>query len=654
MAYKIGKKQATTDMMDDEGSSHPLSDLGLDTVSSQSQNRRSRLIRWAIFANGFFLLGSILQVLGAHGKRSWARSIQEYPVSVLQADDDATWQTYLRQRSYESRRLGRTKPRHLQLIPLGEYHGLQWNYLPADTREALNDLWHNARTWDGNPKSQLEGWHWAELDKRETGAAELLGFNEELWDNFEYEQDNYEFDQQWHNNGYNTQVKSNGAGPTEHNTVEAIMTDNVTATGANFKNGSTSNVLDSSNSSRLYQSTEMQSINSSYTIKISEWQQEWSWEQLPGDIKAAMEILGYNEELWVSGGPAFTESLTWNELTMAQQENASLLGYSENNWDEFGSRKDTRDEPVYNEDSPSTLSTEDEKDLGSPPNVSSSNAAQHDLVEASDSETTPSPTPTPTHKPKEASKQTATKLATVTPTDPPPSEAPSKEPTKPPTASPTKAKDPRTAQPTELLLPQTIATFVSKSDVMDETIILSIMEIDVTLTQLYIFFASFCFLVAGTVNWIREAQVFHIWLVQGSISMMLSAVCVGFSEGGAILFRALAYHCYLLEGAFMLKLRKSIRPIDGIETLSYALWVADGMFGSSSVVSIVTTYWQFIDADAAFDLNVALAQELSAWLWLLASFVYMLSPFILAWKTPLDCCQQKANPPKKIHGVGLA
>ena len=114
--------------------------------------------------------------------------------------------------------------------------------------------------------------------------------------------------------------------------------------------------------------------------------------------------------------------------------------------------------------------------------------------------------------------------------------------------------------------------------------------------------------------------------------MILSAACVGFSEAYAAIFQSLAYHCYFLEGIYMLRLRKSIRPLDCLDTISYALWLADGLFGAGSVLGVVMGYWQFLSVDAEFDMNLASGKVLSAGLWLVSAMICMLSTYALSRK----------------------
>jgi hypothetical protein len=554
----------------------------------RGESRESRLLKLALLANAFFLLGSIFQVVYAQSGFSRTKSAQGYPVSVLQADDDSTWQTYMSTTAYQGRRLHRAgiTSRRVSFIPLSEFDSFDWIYLPIDVREALNSLWHDETTWDGNPQSQLVGWKWSELDDYERDAAAYLGYDEEIWDSFE--------------------------GPIEqnykYNADDAMFKVFWNATTAPSEEGTDApmsyyEIFEQTNSS----------FNASYPFKPSAWESR-SWDSLPVRIIEALEILGCTEELWVSKKQAFTEELSWNDLTEQQQEEASFLGYTEDNWHEILS---TYDNAVVN-DGASDL----EEDNDDEETVAERNAPSEAPVVASVSKDTPKQSANATVKP--TGRGDNSKAETGSPT-----QTTSATPTASPT-TPRKAPKMATEPPANVTKLET--RFPSKSECLSDDVFMTVLDVEVSWAQMYYLVAALCFLVTGILNWIREQQVFHIWLVQGAICMILSALCTGWTEAGAVLFRALAFHCYLVEGAFMLRLRKNIRPLEGLETLSYALWAGDGLFGSASVVSIITAYWQIIDPNAAFDLNVARGDLLSAWLWLLASVIYMLSPFILFWK----------------------
>lgn len=60
------------------------------------------------------------------------------------------------------------------------------------------------------------------------------------------------------------------------------------------------------------------------------------WADLPQEIQAAFETLGYDEEMWDGGLWAESENMDWDELSSDMQQAALLIGYTQESWD--GSR----------------------------------------------------------------------------------------------------------------------------------------------------------------------------------------------------------------------------------------------------------------------------------------------------------------------------
>jgi len=58
------------------------------------------------------------------------------------------------------------------------------------------------------------------------------------------------------------------------------------------------------------------------------------WSALPDDIRAAAEVLGYDEFSWDGDTPAPVEDLDWEELSPEQQAAAAVLGFDQASWDD--------------------------------------------------------------------------------------------------------------------------------------------------------------------------------------------------------------------------------------------------------------------------------------------------------------------------------
>jgi hypothetical protein len=60
----------------------------------------------------------------------------------------------------------------------------------------------------------------------------------------------------------------------------------------------------------------------------------YDWKELPDDVRAAAELLGYTKFLWDHDKEPEEAEKDWAELTPEQQEAATLLGYDETKWDD--------------------------------------------------------------------------------------------------------------------------------------------------------------------------------------------------------------------------------------------------------------------------------------------------------------------------------
>jgi len=61
--------------------------------------------------------------------------------------------------------------------------------------------------------------------------------------------------------------------------------------------------------------------------------EEYDFDDLPGEVKKAAKLLGFTRSIWDKGGSIPIESKDWTELTEAEQNAASTLGYTPQKWD---------------------------------------------------------------------------------------------------------------------------------------------------------------------------------------------------------------------------------------------------------------------------------------------------------------------------------
>jgi len=70
------------------------------------------------------------------------------------------------------------------------------------------------------------------------------------------------------------------------------------------------------------------------TAKTMAKYDDYDWNELPADAKAAAEKLGYNKKIWDKGGTTKYEEYDWDELEADLQAAAKVLGYDKKAWDE--------------------------------------------------------------------------------------------------------------------------------------------------------------------------------------------------------------------------------------------------------------------------------------------------------------------------------
>jgi hypothetical protein len=78
----------------------------------------------------------------------------------------------------------------------------------------------------------------------------------------------------------------------------------------------------------------------------------YDWKELPDDVRAAAELLGYNKSLWDRDKEPEAAEKDWSELTPEQQEACRMLGYDEAKWNKDDNKKSGSKYEKVDEDSP--------------------------------------------------------------------------------------------------------------------------------------------------------------------------------------------------------------------------------------------------------------------------------------------------------------
>lgn len=62
--------------------------------------------------------------------------------------------------------------------------------------------------------------------------------------------------------------------------------------------------------------------------------EDFDWDELTEEVRAAATTLGYDQKLWDGDGKASSDQKDWEELTTEERKAAELLGYTEETWDD--------------------------------------------------------------------------------------------------------------------------------------------------------------------------------------------------------------------------------------------------------------------------------------------------------------------------------
>ena len=175
--------------------------------------------------------------------------------------------------------------------PDAEYHDEAWVDLPAPIKLAYEALGYTEDYWcNGGDAPAAGDKGWSELSADERAAATVLGYDQSSWD-------------------------GDGSAATE-DAAEAVD-DPAAETASDEALGVAS-----------------PSTTSATKEAPDAMYHDEEWGDLPPQIKAAYEALGYSRDVWCNGGdPPASEDKAWSELTAMEEAAASVLGYDEELWD---------------------------------------------------------------------------------------------------------------------------------------------------------------------------------------------------------------------------------------------------------------------------------------------------------------------------------
>lgn len=161
------------------------------------------------------------------------------------------------------------------LTPDEKYGDEWWRDLPPEIQGAYATLGWNETTWDEEIPPPSEDMDWNELSREMQEAAELIGYTQTSW---------------------NEEEESMSSG--------SIFDDNLNTTNA--------------------------------VMADEDYYENYDWNELPQEVKAAARILGWDKELWDNDETVFSDKLFWDEMSVELQEAAATLGYDQISWDSGG------------------------------------------------------------------------------------------------------------------------------------------------------------------------------------------------------------------------------------------------------------------------------------------------------------------------------
>jgi len=179
-----------------------------------------------------------------------------------------------------------------------------WAELPSGTKSAAKLLGYNQYLWDNDETTFVDNMSWVELTTEQHEAAAKFGYDQKTWDG---EYGDNTSDSAVNNGEQIFNIDGNGSFVQIEKPDKTIIENETRET----ENGGESTIEE---------------------ITSTDWG-SYRWADLPENIISAALSLGYNEPVWNSGAPAYTDALYWTELTPLQQEAATVFGYDQFKWD---------------------------------------------------------------------------------------------------------------------------------------------------------------------------------------------------------------------------------------------------------------------------------------------------------------------------------
>lgn len=368
------------DTMDDSNSA-PIKDVDIKMNTTEAETssdndesdyeERNQCLQFLSVL--LFVIGSVLYLVMAVEDLYWARRLQILPMWLRYVDDDLSWVNYnmfgrnsaipsssaggVRRRlmrefwasmeeedgeeedlaqelhtsnvsmnttiSTNSMELPRTS-RALQ-TPSEMYYDEDWADLSQEVQDAYEILGYNEQLWDEGGVVFSDDYDWIELTPEMLEAAVLLGYTEEFWCRDE-------LSGAWTCDIWpsSTPSESPSGAPTLTPTTSAPTSK------PTFKPTTVSPT------SRLTSKPVTKSPTPVPTPKpVTETSQptkmvfnfHLEWDDLDENTQTIYKLLGYDKDLWNSGGSLPIDNLSWSEMSLGGRFSLMSLGITQASWD---------------------------------------------------------------------------------------------------------------------------------------------------------------------------------------------------------------------------------------------------------------------------------------------------------------------------------
>lgn len=594
----------------------------------RGSNKQYRALLLA--SNLFFVLGSILYLVMAVDDLQWAKEAKSIPTAVLLADDDVTWSNYevhdiVPGDIHITNNTNHNSTRRF----LSVYDDYDWSDLPYEQQAAAQILGYDQESWDNALDVTSSSLEWDQLSHYQQTAATVLGYDSSTWEAVPV-----------------ADADAGKKGPNAEPAADASEPD---------RKGPNADAEPEATEAPLPEIPATTPPEPEYPVLKYD---NVPWMDLPKQVQKSAEDLGYNEELWDKDYPPriVTESpsIQWQDLSKKEQRAAEVLGYSETTWwfirrnyDNFQVQIDGSDNTSSNHSSNSTSTTT----TSAPGNGTDSTTP---AMQWEDYEWYDLP----------MNIRTAFAILGYTETIWDNDEAVESDTKAWSELTPEEQEAAVTVGYTQALWDNEDISPVADGYVSIEDGFAYDDEDDVRYMRVYVF-AALCFIVVGSLDLFRERNLFHTTMIFAGFMGFISALIMEKNRTGSVAFNLISVHFFLIEGINLVWTRYQSRrqlkagenqdedrrsnkhngdddTVANTSILSGLWWIptcqitADVFFVVGAWIDVVLSYYYF-ERSSDWSLPLARVFAFSTLLWLAASLMYLNVTLVMHYGW-FDCC----------------